>query len=227
MRIFIGYGYNERDAWIEKHVFPILHAMNIETADGKDAHGEELQQTVKDRINQSDAIIGFCTLRQGQEAAEMNTHVWVRDELSYALGARMPCVEVREKGVNTLLGLLGDRQYIALDPGDKLSCVTELVKAVAGWSMRRLLLCPSEPPQARRILKALTARTLQVQYRARVNGLVKQPRDGRLVKENMGLYLDAVGLPSGSFVEVEGSTASDGVLFNTGWVSADLVRIEF
>ena len=34
-------------------------------------------------------------------------------------------------------------------------------------------------------------------------------------------------LPELSLVEIEGSTTSDGVIFNTGWASADLVRIEF
>ena len=95
MRIFIGYGYNDRDVWIEQHVFPILQAMNIQTVDGKDAHGEVLQDVVKQRIDQSEAVIGFCTLRAGQERAAFNTHPWVRDEMMYALGAGKPIIEVR------------------------------------------------------------------------------------------------------------------------------------
>jgi hypothetical protein len=38
MRIFIGYGYNARDAWIEKDVFPILEAMNMEILHGKEMY---------------------------------------------------------------------------------------------------------------------------------------------------------------------------------------------
>jgi hypothetical protein len=73
MRVFVGYGYNERDAWVEKHVVPILRAMSIDTVDGKDMHGEVLQEGVKNRIDIADAVIGFCTLRQGQEQAEATT----------------------------------------------------------------------------------------------------------------------------------------------------------
>ena len=64
MRIFLGYGYNERDAWVEQHVVPILRAMSIDTVDGKDMHGEVLQEGVKNRIDIADAVIGFCTLRR-------------------------------------------------------------------------------------------------------------------------------------------------------------------
>ena len=152
MRIFVGYGYNERDAWVEQHVVPILRAMSIDTVDGKDMHGEVLQEGVKNRIDIADAVVGFCTLRQGQEKAAFNTHVWVRDELMYALGAGKPIVEVREQGVNEVAGLKGNRQYIPLDQMDRLSCVRELVQAVAGWSMRRLLLVPSDQQQARKVL---------------------------------------------------------------------------
>jgi hypothetical protein len=182
---------------------------------------------VKQRIDQSDAVIGFCTLRAGQETAAFNTHPWVRDELVYALGAGKPIVEVRETRVHEITALIGARQWIPMDPSDRLPCVVELVKAVASWSMRRLLLVPSDPQQARRILKALTRSELKVSYRARINGVASTPRLGRLERENQALYLDAVGLPSQSFVQVEGSTSAEGVLFDTGWASADLVRIEF
>ena len=61
MKIFVGYGYNEQDAWIEKDVFPILRAMSLEVTHGKDTHGEVLQEAVKNRIYEADALIGFAT----------------------------------------------------------------------------------------------------------------------------------------------------------------------
>jgi hypothetical protein len=227
MRIFMGYGYNARDAWIERDVFPILQAMSIEVLHGKDMHGEELGDGVKDRIEQADALVGFCTLRVGEEAAAFNTHIWVRDEMNHALALKKPVVEIREKGVKNPPGLIGDRQRIELDPEDRLRSISELAMVVSGWSMRRLLLTPIDPKQSRVIHKAVVMRQLTVRYRTRVKGRDSKFREGSVEKVDQGLYLNAIGLPDFSLVEIEGSTKADGVLFNTGWASADLVRIEF
>jgi len=227
MKIFVGYGYNERDAWIEKDVFPILQAMSLEVTNGKDIHGEILQDGVKDRIYEADALIGFSTLRENQGDADFNSHIWVRDEMQHALTLNKLVVEVRERHVRNPPGLIGDRQRIELDNNDRLACIAELVKVVAGWSMRRLLLVPLEADLFRRINKAMVNGQLSVRYRTRVRGRDSRHRDTRIERIDGGLYLNAVGLPDYSFVEIEASTLADGLLFNTGWASADLVRIEF
>jgi hypothetical protein len=227
MRVFVGYGYNQRDAWIEQDVFPILQAMSLAIVHGKDMHGEALQDGVKSRIHQADALIGFSTLREGQEQAAFNTHIWVRDEMGHALTLEKPVVEVREQGVRDLPGLLGERQRIDLDLKDRLRCIAELVKVLSHWAMRRLLLCPIDPKHARMIHQAIIREELLVRYRARVNGVDAQAREGRIERVDKGLYLNALGLPNFSLVEIVGTTKNNGVLFNTGWVSADIVRIEF
>jgi len=227
MRVFIGYGYNERDQWIEKDVFPILEAMNLEIVHGKDMHGDVLREGVKDRIENSDGLIGFSTQRQGQEKADFGSHIWVRDEMAHALALKKRVVEVREKGVNIGEGLVGDRQRIELDPKDRLRCIAELVKVLSGWSMRRLLLVPRDADLERRIHRAIVKDELLVAYRCRTGNTISKRRDGRIERVNKGLYLNAIGLPDNSLVEIEGSTRTEGVVFNTGWASADLVRIEF
>src|ERR1035437_5542821 len=137
MRVFLGYGYNDRDEWIKRDVFPILEAMNLEIVSGKEMHGDVLQEGVKERIESSDGLIGFSTLRLGQKKADFGSHIWVRDEMAYALALKKHVVEVREKQVNIGEGLVGDRQRIELDPKDRLRCIAELVKVVSSWSMRR------------------------------------------------------------------------------------------
>lgn len=227
MRVFVGYGYNAQDSWIEKQVFPILRAMNIETVHGKDIYGEVLQDAVKREIDRADALIGFCTLRKGQKNAEFNSHIWVRDEMVHALATGKPVVEVREQGVKNPPGLNGDRQRINLVQKDRLACITEVIQVVASWSMRRLFLVPNPVKNAMPVLKELVAGNLVVSYRTRFNGKDSPSRDGRIERINNGLYLNAIGLPSGSLVEVEGALRNGRKLFNTGWVSADLVRIEY
>jgi hypothetical protein len=227
MRIFVGYGYNSRDAWIEQDVFPILQSLNLEISHGKDMYGEVLQDAVKYRIEQASALIGFCTLRQGQGGAAFNSHIWVRDELQHAMTLNKPIVEVREKGVRNPPGLIGDRQRIDLDPDNRLKCIGELIKVVSAWRMRRLLLVPTDQRQSRRIHQAVATDQLLVRYRTRVGAIDSRHRDGKVEKLDQGLYLDAIGLPELSLVEIEGRTKTDGIIFKTGWTSADLIRIIF
>jgi hypothetical protein len=201
--------------------------MNMDVVHGKEMHGEVLQEGVKDRIEQADALVSFFTMRQGQENAAFNTHVWVRDELVHALALKKPAVEIYEKGVHNPEGLVGNRQRINLDPDDKLAAISELIQAIAGWSMRHLLLCPLDEAEARNIHLAVRRRELTVRYRTRIDGVDSRYREGRLERVNQGLHLSAVGIVRSSLVQIEGTTQSQGVLFDTGWVSADLVRIEF
>jgi hypothetical protein len=35
MRIFVGYGYNDRDKWIEDLVFPLLESFGCDVVEGK------------------------------------------------------------------------------------------------------------------------------------------------------------------------------------------------
>ena len=35
MKVFVGFGYNDQDHWIEEQVFPILRGMGFSVVDGK------------------------------------------------------------------------------------------------------------------------------------------------------------------------------------------------
>src|SRR4051794_40929988 len=112
MRVFVGFGYNDRDRWIEQQVFPLLLGLGFTVVHGKDMHGQILQPGVMTRIDQSDAMIGFFTVREDQQEADFNSHIWVRDEMLYAAGFRKTIFPVVEERVRLPEGLLGNRQYI-------------------------------------------------------------------------------------------------------------------
>jgi hypothetical protein len=230
MRVFVGYGYNARDQWIEDAVFPILRALGFEILHGKEMHGDVLQGAVQARINQSQGLIGFCTLRQGHETEAFNTHPWVRDEIVYALGHKppKPFIEVRENGVKEVKGIVGDRQYIALGE-DKLACVAELATAVSRWSMRKLQLVPKTPEDQIRasmqdLRAAMSDPALVVRYWTRINSVDSQPKEEKIDGVKGGIYLDAAGVPDNGLVKVEGSLGGR-VVFYTDWESVDAVQL--
>jgi hypothetical protein len=225
MRIFVGFGYNDRDRWIQDQVFPILQGMGFTIVDGKDMYGEILQPEVQSRIEQSDAAVGFFTIRDGQGNAEFNSHMWVRDELVHANARGKPVIPVKEEGARVPEGLLGNRQYIVLRQNDRLACVAELVHALGLRNMRRIRMEP-EGDQLRRDLYQLRRTPgFKVRYRTQdTNGLESAYREGRMELIDQGFYLNLADVPKRAYVEVEG-LLNDQTKFSSGWVSADAVLV--
>jgi hypothetical protein len=189
-------------------------------------HGLVLQPEVKRRIEQSDAAIGFMTIREGQGAADFTSHLWVRDELLHASAKDKPIFPIKEQGVRMPDGLLGDRQFIELRQEDRLACVADLVSALGQQNMRRLKLEPESDSLRRNLKQWKTRADFAVRYKVRDENLMESDyRDGRLEQIDQAFYLDVSGLGRRSFVEVLGLLAGD-PKFSSGWVSADAVSVK-
>lgn len=226
MKIFVGFGYNNRDQWIEDQVFPILRCMGFTTVDGKDMHGETLQPEVRSRIEQSDAVVGFFTIRDGQGAADFNSHIWVRDEMVYALAKEKPIIPIIEDGARIPDGLLGNRQYILLRQTDRLACVVELAGALGRRNMRRLKLDPESDELSMKLRQWRRSSEFRIQYRTQDEaGIESSFRPGRLELIDQGFYLNVTDVPRRAYIEVEGYLNGT-VMFGSGWVSADAVQVK-
>jgi hypothetical protein len=227
MRVFVGFGYNARDEWIERQVYPVLRGMGFTVVDGKGFHGMVLQPAVQDRIEQSDAAVGFFTVRDGQGEADFTSHIWVRDEMVHANAIKKPIIPVMEENVKVPDGLLGNRHYITLRQNDRLACVTELVEALGLRNIRRLKL--DAPDQLRQDLhRWRRSRDFEIRYRTResATGLESEYRPGRLEELEFGFfYVNVAGVPKGFLVEVEGLLAGD-TKFSSAWSSAEAVTVQ-
>lgn len=226
MRVFVGYGYNDRDKWIEDQVFPILRCLGFTIAHGKDMHGQELAPEVKRRLDQSDAAIGFFTIRDGQGEADFNSHIWVRDEIVYADSKGKAVVPIKEVGAKLPDGLLGNRQYIALEHGERLRCVAELVQALGQRDIRRVRLDPATDTLRADLWTWRNTPGFAIRYRTQDSeGLESAFREGRLELVDQGFYLNIAGVPPRAYVEVEGLLGG-AVRFSSGWVSAEAVQVK-
>ena len=225
MKVFVGFGYNDRDRWIEEQAFPILSGLGFTVVDGKDMHGEILQPQVQFRIDQSDAAIGFFTIREGQGEAEFNSHIWVRDEMVHAIAKGIPIIPVKEEGAKVPDGLLGNRQYIPLRQYDRLACVVELVGALGLRNIRRLKLDPEGDELRKSLQRWRRTPGFVIQYRMKNEEGIESPfRPGRLEQVDQGFYLNVSGVPHRAYVEVEG-ILNGATQCSSGWVSADAVQV--
>ena len=134
MRIFAGYGYNDRDKWVEEYVFPLLVALGCDVIHGRVAYGGALADEVTKLIRAADAMIGFTTRRELVGADQYRTHDWVVQELLTAQPhePRVPWVEIREEGVISRGGILdaADSQRIDYRQEDLAGCLVKIAEAV-------------------------------------------------------------------------------------------------
>jgi len=138
MRVFVGYGYNDRDRWIETYVIPLVEAFGCKVVHGKVAYGGALPPEVVDLIRTSDAMIGLTTRRDATGPNQFTTHPWVIQELvtAYTQTPSIPFVEVREEGVEPPGGMVGavGAQRIDYREADRAQCLLQIAQA-----LRRLL----------------------------------------------------------------------------------------
>ena len=135
MRVFVGYGYNEHDRWVEEYVVPVLVAFGCEVLHGKAVFGGALQEEVIRLIRSADAMLGFTTQR-GEPTAEgrFRTHDWVVQELmtAHSQDPRIPWVEIREEFVISPGGILeaANAQRIDYRANNLAQCLVSIVQTL-------------------------------------------------------------------------------------------------
>jgi len=227
MKVFVGFGYNERDKWIIGDVFPILHCMGFVVVTGEEMHGQELSPEVKRRIEQSDVVVGFLTIRDEQDKGDFNSHLWVQNELLWGVAKDKPIIPIKELNVKVPDAMLGNVQYILLRQDDRLACVAELVTALGRRNMRRVRLEPQADAMRKNINKWRMDQGFTIRYRTQdgVNGVESDFKTGRLEVFEYGFYLNLYDVPHRAYLDVEG-VLNGQTMFTSGWTSADAVSIK-
>jgi hypothetical protein len=174
MKIFVAYGYNERDKWIPEMVFPLIRAFGDEPVAGDEMPGEVISAGVIERIKRSDALIAFATRR------------------------------VREEGVDDQGGVAGDRQRILYEEAKRDKCIVEIVKALGNWrqgGMVKLQLLPTD--FVKEILPILYSEELKCSYCLYMDNDVSEDFPTRIIPISNGLFVRLVGIPNNALIQVK------------------------
>jgi hypothetical protein len=133
MRVFVGYGYNARDKWVEDYVFPLAVAFGCYLVHGKLVYGGALPDEIIKMIRLSDAMLGFTTRREPSGEGLYRTHPWVVQELLTAHAGDLPWVEVREAGVESPGGILdaAGTQRIEYQETERADCLVKIAQALS------------------------------------------------------------------------------------------------
>lgn len=225
MKIFVGFGYKERDSWIPDFVFPLIRAFGCEVVTGEDMAGQVISDEVRRRVENADALIAFRTRRGDPDAGGVyRTHRWVEDELTYALGQGLQVVEVREEGVDDQGGLLGDRQWMPYREEERDKLLVELAQAIGDWSrsvsVTLQLLPPAFVDEIRPLLRApgfrCTYTLLEGSHESEPERVQVRPIKG-------GLFIQVKGISPQSLIQV--SIEGNGMRWSSDFESPDAIGI--
>lgn len=205
-KIFVGYGYNVRDQWIEDLVLPLIRSFGFDVETGKDGHGQDLSPLVKDRIKGSHAAIGFATRRDQLQNDTWTTHRWVTDELAFAAGRQLPLVEIREDGLDPQLGVQHGRVYMQFTDATRESfLLKDFVPLLNRWrrelSRIRLQLLPETIGP--KIIPVYRQPGFKCVYRVMHEAEERDPLETKILPISGGLFVDVGGVPDGASVQVE------------------------
>jgi hypothetical protein len=213
VRIFVAYGYNERDQWVQDMVFPIITAFGSQVAAGDVTYeGPNIPDHVMADIRFSDALIGFTTRRSGSQGElTSQTHRWVISELAAAFALKRRVVEVREQGVDPQNDLLQGLQRIEYDEQERAQCLVEIVKAVGSWHRRgtvRLQLLPQEVTDDLR--PRINDPGLTCEYIVRMGNYEEEPRVAKIVPIKGGMFIDASDVPREALIRIRVQFGNEG-----------------
>jgi hypothetical protein len=131
MKLFVAYGYNDRDQWVKDLVIPMAQAFRFEVVTGEQTYGSgTVPQGVLRKIQTSDAVIAFTTQRDQMTNGAWTTHHWVLQEIAAAMSHGRPVVEVRALEVELQAGMQQGLQRIDYDEKNREQCLIKIVEAL-------------------------------------------------------------------------------------------------
>jgi len=227
MKIFVGFGYNDRDRWVPDYVFAIISAFGDEVVTGEELQGDQITDAVKHKIKQSNAFMGFATRRKRISEGRWTTHRWVTDEMALALAQGLLVVEVREQGVDEQGGILGDRHRISYEEKQRDKCLVELVKTVGKWhkgNRVKLQLLPDE--YAHEIFPLLRKPDLSCCYRLLIDGSEVKEISTNIVPIKGGLFIEARNVPRDALIQVHVRHQGDSWLSSFEGIDSIGIRLQ-
>lgn len=225
MKIFVAFGYNERDKWIKEMVYPVIRAFGDEVETGEEIYGQTLPEGVKEQIRKCQAIIAFLT-RRPDEGGNLtgSTHWWVLQELAIAAERNLLILPVREDGLEGQQGITGNLQWIDYKPPERDLCLLEIVKALGKWHSASAVRLQLMPEQCTMELRALLK---QADFRARYQ-LLRDGEEGPLVDTKVvpitgGLFVDVKTVPRDALVRLH--ISCQGHSWSSDYESMDSIGI--
>jgi hypothetical protein len=131
-RIFLAFAFRPNDRELANQVQQLLGSHDVPAITGENLGGDALTPAVKDRIDDSDALIALLTQRDRITDARYTTHQWVQEELNYARDKKLRTIALIETGVD-VGGMYASHEYIPFDRENPLPAFLRLSDTIGMW----------------------------------------------------------------------------------------------
>ncbi|GAI26858.1 unnamed protein product, partial [marine sediment metagenome] len=74
-----------------------------------------ISKKIKEKIRRSDLMVAILTKRERIAKRKYKTSQWVKDEATFAAGAKRDVIFIKENGVVDIPGIFGDYEWLPLD----------------------------------------------------------------------------------------------------------------
>ena len=137
-KLFLSYTYRshpQHEADLErlrKYVVRAVEAMGLRVIDGVDVGGRPLDDALRRRIEDADALVALVT-PQADDAGNVVDPAFVLSEFQYAEGRQKPTMRV----IHQLLaarGLGAGNEHAPYRPGAELDVILKLMNTIALWT---------------------------------------------------------------------------------------------
>jgi hypothetical protein len=205
MTIFIAYSF--KDQWISQSIFPLTEALGFNVESGRDMAGQPIDEGARRKIEGCDGLVAFLTRVTPIEGSSgrFKTSDWVIQEYTHAAARGLLVLQVRESGVDFHGQLAGNRQWIDLDPDDRLPAAVQLCRALRDWQRGIDIELRLRTPS---FVEAIRGRLTDRKYRC---SYLLRHRDGRemanissvqIFPRSGGLFVYARNVPRDAFIEL-------------------------
>ncbi len=113
--VFVAHSFLPCDDSINDYIISSLRHRVREVLTGRPYQTMSISKKVKQKIKRSDLVVAILTRRERITKGKYKTSEWVKDEATFAAGARKDVIFIKEDGVVSIPGIFGDYEWIPLE----------------------------------------------------------------------------------------------------------------
>jgi len=224
-RIFLAFAFRDADRQLANQVQQLLGSHDVPVITGENLGGEALTPAVKERINDSDALIALLTQRDKINKNKFTTHQWVQEELNYARDSKIRNIAMIETGVD-VGGMYASHEYIPFERQNPLPAFLRLSDTVGQWKREigRTLKVMILPPD---LARTIGQGEIKCRYRFSAEGKWTKWNESDTFREIGGtfVYLEGVRDDHTIQLEVKLKQAKWQSIATPQWVQIELSQI--